>query len=312
MGGMEAHDGIDLKEEIRKRYGAVRRAGDYHLYTAKGRRLLDLYQEAGGAILGWRAGRSKLAFKNLLDRGVTGNLPTEAEGELVRAVQEVLPQYGAVRWYATRERARAACASFLGLWTEMPLIESPLLHPEASVDIGPGGDSPFSAARQVHGIPVWRPWLDDAFYSMSDKIDSAFLENTNDTVETMVLASPLPWAGGCTLAVFARDDATLIPPSDPVSPVLLGALARAWVDLAGALFERTERDWARFDRYLAPFWERRGPYLVPKIRRAKYPDFFGRCLDVGLLVSPDYQVPSIVPVSADPGEFKRLTPGLLA
>ena len=317
----EAQKEIELKDEIRKRYGTVRRAYDYHLYTAKGVRLLDLCQEGGSAILGWRSGRSKLAFKNLLDRGIIGTFPSELEDELVSAVREVLPQYSTVRWYSSKERAADACAEYLGLWSDMPLIESPLLHPEASIDIGPSGDSPLSAAKTVHGIPVWRPWLDEAFYGMSDRVDSAFLNNVNDTLETMVLSSPLPFAGGCTLAVFSgteneRDlshpDTGRIRPSDSVAPALLGALARAWTDLSGALCERTEADWARFDRYIERFWDRRGPYLVPKMRKSRYPEFFTACLDKGLLISPDYGVPSIVPFSADPGEFKPLLSGILA
>lgn len=306
---MEELKVIDLKGEIRKRYGTVRRAYDFHLYTAKGIRLLDLCQEGGEAILGWRPGRAKLAFKNILDRGITGTFPTDIEDELVRAVQEVLPQYSTVRWYSSRERARLACASFLGLWSEIPLIESPLLHPEASIDIGPSGCSPLSAAKEVHGVPIWRPWLDEAFYSMHDRIDSAFLRNVNDTLDTMVLASPLPFAGGCTLAVFSDKEGSPVPtPSDSVAPPLLGALARAWADLSTALFERTETDWSRFDRYIEPFWDRRGPYLVPKMRASRYPEFFNTCLDRGILISPDYRTPSVIPFIADSGEFKVLSP----
>jgi hypothetical protein len=335
---MEVQKEINLKDEIRKRYGTVRRAYDFHLYTAKGVRLLDLCQEGGAAILGWRSGKSKLAFKNILDRGITGSFPTDVEDELVRAVQEVLPHYGTVRWYASPERARMACASYLGLWSDIPLIESPLLHPEASVDIGPSGDSPLSAAKNVHGVPIWRPWLDEAFYSMNERVDQSFLRNANDTLETMVLASPLPFAGGCTLAVFAdraslpvdgasgadrtastdfsansgeagSASSSLPPPSDSIAPPLLGALARAWCDLSAALFERTEADWSRFDRFIEPFWDRRGPYLVPKMRPSRYAEFFESCLDKGILISPDYRTPSIIPFVADSGEFKALSTG---
>lgn len=325
---METRNEINLKDAIRSRYGTVRRAYDYHLYTAKGIRLLDLYQEGGEAILGWRSGKSKLAFKNILDRGITGSFPTEIEDELVRAVQEVLPHYGIVRWYSSREHARLACASYLGLWSDIPLIESPLLHPEASVDIGPSGDSPLSAARNVTGVPIWRPWLDEAFYSMNERIDQAFLRNANDTLETMVLASPLPFAGGCTIAVFSGTDTAshsasagngsadiggkpLPPPSDSIAPPLLGALARAWCDLATALFERTEADWSRFDKFIEPFWDRRGPYLVPKMRPSRYAEFFNSCLDRGILISPDYHTPSIIPFTADTGEFKVLASGVM-
>ena len=56
-------------------------------------------------------------------------------------------------------------------------------------------------------------------------------------------------------------------------------------------------------------WDRRGPYLVPKIRKSKYPEFFRTCLDRGLLISPEYETPSIVPIVADAGEFKSLAKG---
>jgi len=305
-------DPVNIQEAILSRYGTVRRANGYHLYTAKGKRLLDLYREAGAAILGWKSGKAKLVFKSLLDRGLTGSFPTEKDGELVRAVQEILPQYPHVRWYASRERAARACAAFLDLWSEIPLMESPLLHPEAAEDIGPGGDSPLSAARQLHGIEIWRPWLDDAFYAMSDRVDSAFLRGVNESLDTMVLASPLPFAGGVTVAVFApRSDeaAARISPSDPVSPALLGALARSFHDLSSEIFARTEQDWMVFDRYVNPWWDRRGPYLIPKMRPSRYEEFFNFCLENGILISPDYHVPSIVPFVADPGEFKALAKG---
>jgi hypothetical protein len=126
----------------------------------------------------------------------------------------------------------------------------------------------------------------------------------------MILAAPLPFAGGCTIAVFADPEKASVagvPASDSVAPALLGAYARAFYDLSTALFERTESDWARFDKYLLPFWDRRGPYLIPKMRAARYRDFFLSSLDRGVLLSPDYGTPSIVPFIADSGEFKAFT-----
>jgi len=306
---MESLENIDLKHSIRIRYGSVRRAHEYHLYTAKGTRLLDLYQEGGSAILGWRSGKSKLVFKSMLDRGLTGSFPCEAEDELVRVIQDVLPQYSEIRWYASPEKARRSCAAFLDLWSEIPLIESPLLHPEASCDIGPGGDSSLSAAKGLQGVQLWRPWLDEAFYAMSDRVDSTFLHSVPETLDTMVLSSPLPFAGGTTVAVFApRSNEALarIPPSDSVAPAVLSALARSFHDLSAAIFARTESDWTIYDEFVGQWWDRRGPYLVSKLRPSRYTQFFNDCLDQGILISPDYHVPSIVPFVADIGEFKAL------
>ncbi|ULQ60734.1 hypothetical protein K7I13_05540 [Brucepastera parasyntrophica] len=297
----------DIKEEIRRRYGIVRRASGYHLYTAKGRRLLDMWQERGSAILGWRSGRAKLVFKNILDRGITGTFPSETEGELIGAVRNLLPHYSTVRWYATKERARIACAAYLDLWSDIPLIEHPLLHPEASRNFGDSGEDLLSAAKNLHGVPLWRPWLDDAYYNMSDRVNDSFLRNVNAALKAMVLVSPFPFAGGCTIAVFAGGEPVNVPPSDSIAPALLGAYARAFRDLAKALFERSESDWAQFDSFIAPYWDRRGPYLIPKIAKDRYADFFSSCLDEGILISPNHRIPSVVPFEADTGNFKPFT-----
>lgn len=63
---------IELAEEINSRYGTIKRCRKCFLYTAKGVRLTDLYQEAGAAILGW-GGSVFTVLKNVLDRGVTGS-----------------------------------------------------------------------------------------------------------------------------------------------------------------------------------------------------------------------------------------------
>ncbi len=197
---------------------------------------------------------------------------------------------------------------FLDLWSDIPLIESPFLHPEASIDIGPPGDSPLSAAKNLHGVTLWRPWLDEAYYSMGERVDASFLASANTAVNAQVVCSPFPWAGAPVIAVFSTDPQERVAPSDPISPALLAAMARSFADLSAAQYQRSEADWARFDKQVEPWWERRGPYLVPKMRKSRYNEFFGRALDAGILISPVYESPSIVPYKADSGEFKGLNP----
>ena len=47
-------------DEITTRYGYVKRARGYFLYTEKQVRLTDMFQEAGRAILGWGGGKAEL------------------------------------------------------------------------------------------------------------------------------------------------------------------------------------------------------------------------------------------------------------
>ena len=82
----------ELFTELFNRYGAVTRARGCFLYTKKGVRVTDLYQEAGRAILGWEGGSAFTMFKNILSRGQTGSFICEeaAVPRLQKAVSELL------------------------------------------------------------------------------------------------------------------------------------------------------------------------------------------------------------------------------
>ena len=56
----------DLFKELYNRYGAVTRARGCFLYTKKGVRLTDLYQEGGRAILGWEGGNAFTHLKKYI------------------------------------------------------------------------------------------------------------------------------------------------------------------------------------------------------------------------------------------------------
>ena len=51
-----------LAKEINSRYGNIKRARNCFLYTARGVRLTDMYQEGGRAILGWGGGSAFTIF----------------------------------------------------------------------------------------------------------------------------------------------------------------------------------------------------------------------------------------------------------
>lgn len=79
-----------LKKEIFSRFGAITRARGCFLYTKKGVRLTDLYQEGGRAVLGWGIGDAFTRFKNILNRGITGTFITEYDSGIDKAVSELL------------------------------------------------------------------------------------------------------------------------------------------------------------------------------------------------------------------------------
>lgn len=83
-------------QEITRLYGKVKRCRGCYIYTAKNTRLVDMYQEEGRAILGWSFGKSKLVFKNLFDRCLTGSFETAYTAGLEKAVCALLPEFTSV------------------------------------------------------------------------------------------------------------------------------------------------------------------------------------------------------------------------
>ena len=75
-----------LNREIFLRFGNVSRARGSFLYTEKGVRLTDMFQENGRAILGWGGGSAFTFFKNVLSRGQTGSFKTVHKDRLKKAV----------------------------------------------------------------------------------------------------------------------------------------------------------------------------------------------------------------------------------
>ena len=104
----------------------------------------------------------------------------------------------------------------------------------------------------------------------------------------------------------ALEDGKLISSNQNIPAPLHAAIARSIYDLIAALSERQEKHWFIYDKILTKYWERKGPYLFPKVAKEKYSDFMLHCLNLGIVISPDYAVPSIVPFGADTGVFTAL------
>jgi hypothetical protein len=69
----------------------VLRARDFHLYLEGGRRLTDLWQSGGRAILGHKPPRVVKEMKNAAERGLFVPFPHPAEGRFIKALSLLLP-----------------------------------------------------------------------------------------------------------------------------------------------------------------------------------------------------------------------------
>ena len=148
------------------------------------------------------------------------------------------------------------------------------------------------------GTNTYRPWSNTP----------EFWQN----IPSIVFMPPLPWAQDLFLVCAKKEllaDETLLellPEEDFVPAPLLAAITRSVYDLISELPQRQEKNFFIYDTVITKYWRREGPYLFPKVPEEKYRNFVLHCLDCKLVISPDYNKPSIVPFGADAGNFTML------
>ncbi len=124
--------------------------------------------------------------------------------------------------------------------------------------------------------------------------------------DAVVLVPPFPWGEEIFILAIAVNDSPSTGSGITVPFALQTALTRSIYNLITELPLRQEKDWFIYDTFLTKYWERKGPYLYPKITENKYDAFVKHCLDCELIINPSYNEPSIVPFGADKGIFTKL------
>lgn len=258
-----------LSSEISSQYGTIKRARGPYLYTAKGVRLTDCFQEGGRAILGWGSeGTSAFTiFKNIISRGISGSFETDfgtrsdCKSQLSRAVSDLFAGPRTAFIFDSKEKALKA-----------------------------------SLSVSNHGTSVFRPWgTEDVNWRDVDCIVMAPVLPWGDNTWIVAVNDEL------NLALLHLEDSAVKIPAP-----LEAAITRSVYDLIKALQTREEKNWFIWDKVLTKYFTRKGPWLFPKVSEEKYNDFVLHCLKNEVVISPVYSVPSIVPFGADKGAFARL------
>ena len=258
----------ELFIELHKRFGAVTRARGPFLYTKKGIRITDLYQEAGRAILGWEGGSAFTILKNLLSRGQNGSFICE-DTPNYRLQKAVSNLFASDRIILTFSSQKAALEAGLALFPNETSLYRPWNIQNQKINIS-------ETAGLIFAPPL--PWAESIFILAADK---KRIEENPDSLMFVRGTIKLPFAleAACTKSIY---------------------------NLIKALQEREEKNWFIYDPVLTKYWNREGPYLFPKIPQEKYKDFALHCLECGIFISPEYNQPSIVPFGADRGVFTKL------
>ena len=273
-----------LLEELTKRYGAVKRARGCFLYTQSGTRITDLWLDGGRAVLGWGAGKARMHFKNSIDRGFFGVYGSKMPQPLEKALRSICGGFAFFAFYTDKVKAAEAlkCAGLSGNaplylpWLDYGLDLPPLPHAKAP-----------------------KP----ALYCTDESLKKELASKKTDCVEIVL---PFSWQPATVLAFKDSALQQKVPESDGIPAPLCEALCRALYDLRLVLPSRSAEDWAVFDKEIAPYWHRIGPYLKYKGTKESYSAFFMHCLEQKLLISPSYDAFSVVPFGADTGVFSLL------
>ncbi|MHC1693127.1 MAG: glutamate-1-semialdehyde aminotransferase [Sphaerochaetaceae bacterium] len=247
----------------------VVRAREYHLYDPAGRRYVDFFQNHGRAILGHRPDGVLRALKATASRGLIAEYPSIYQGRLEKLLKQLIPGFITVRFYNGREKAVEMLRQALG--SDIPLvIADPAL-----------ADSP-----QADAVSFWRPFLPD-------------MEVLSD-----ILLPILPFPGNFVPEVVCARNSDLIgklPPSDPVSPLLLDLLVKSTAPLLG----KAEEDRARLSRRNpldGIFPHVRGPYCITGLSTQCYRDFHRAAFEAQVVLPPGPEIPIISPFWYSDGE----------
>jgi len=262
------------------RLPVVRRARGYRLYDSAGRRYVDLWQLHGHAILGHRGAGASAVMKNAISKGLIMDLPSAAAGRLVRVLRELLPSHPFVRVYGSLDR----CLQGLAAWCRRSVRAADVVDPATAE-----GDRPASAdqASAPGAIVAWRPFLPSWEYA-----------------DALALLPILPFAtcGGPWAVCLREDPRDALPQSEPICAAVLEATVRA---VAG-LRRHSE---GPLGPLVAPVavgrWQIRGPYVTPRFARERYGEVFDAFLRGGVILSPRWSCPSLLPATLSDGEIAK-------
>jgi len=275
----------------------IKRARLWRLYAQDGRRFLDLCQDGGRAVLGAKPGRIHTSAKAAIDQGLTRPLPSIWTGRLEKELKRRYPEHREIRLYANEEEARRALTQTLSANAafsrpDAPPREaaSPLFDPCRVRDTKAPASIPSESPFCLFGRPF-----------------ANYLAAPPRTPDAILVCLPCPQAFSPGILLFASPTLSRFATAGSlVAPLLARSALEALCALDRYIESIGEAYWKRADRSLASFFERRGPWLFPRIEREKYPALFEKALAKGVLLSEDYEQPSILPGDFDDGELAPL------
>ena len=274
----------------------IRRARNWRLYGSDGKRYLDLYADGGRTVSGRGTGASGRVAKASIDMGLCSPLPSFWGKRLEKAIRILWPDFAGMRFFASEAEALLALA---GASEDFPRFAG---NP---VPVAPFSVAAFSVAGALSS------------FERTIRVESPFGEYRTEREKAPerlafggrlalgILPLQPAWSFG---VVLAREAADLEPlaVADPffslVPPLKLAVALRSLADFFAFAPKFGEAHWSRMDGFTGALFRRSGPWLYPVYPKADHARVFVSCLARGLLISPEYECPSLIPGEFDKGE----------
>ena len=263
----------------------INRARGYFLYTADGKRYLDMALEGGRLIMGHRQKGYGQTLKNAIDKGILPGFPSPYAHRLKQAVRALFGKDCFVYLFKSEEHAKAALAT-QGIAYELwrPLCADTGATSRVANACDPINDlKNQKSPRKPAVIPS--------------------LPLTLEAPVILVLPVPAAFSPG---VVVSKSELSLA--EEPVSPVILAGAVRALYNLKAFLAEADYSCWeeAGIAEACNGKWRVELPYLYPLCPRNQYPAVWDAFFEAGIILSWDYDTPSILPPELSEGTRKKV------
>jgi hypothetical protein len=136
----------------------------------------------------------------------------------------------------------------------------------------------------------------------------AYMKKPEMTSEPESVSIILPVPAAFSIGILASKSPRSV--KEKKSELIDGLHGMAAIHALSQMFEQEKIDsseqWMRMDRFAGSLFERSGPWLYPRYPRSMHETIFMRCMERGILISPDYDFPSSVPGDFDIGELRPM------
>jgi hypothetical protein len=210
-----------------------------------------------------------------------------------------------------------------------PLAQGKLA--KACIDAGGISGLPTMWENRLHkALTIWQPKFSAfRFYSDETKAKNALSKDRADYPLSHIMAFGnyrtdlmpsessdtglglciLPLAPAWSFGIVAATDNDRLesfPPHDYIPTIKLALATSSLAYFLSSADLYSEKTWIRMDSFIEGIFDRKGPWLYPCYDASLHETVFRACLSRGILISPDFCVPSCIPGEYDDGEVNPL------